>query len=136
LPLNGRNFTSIAALVPGVSTTPQLNVNPGGTYFNEFNTQKFSLPPNGVRGNSGLGTVRGPGQNNLDLSLAKTFPIHESINAQFRADAFNFFNHTQWNGAQTTFPYASVGNYGNVPFGQATGAREARILQVGLKLAF
>src|SRR5579862_8490570 len=32
LPLNGRNFTTIAALVPGVATTPQLNVNPGGTY--------------------------------------------------------------------------------------------------------
>ena len=30
--MNGRNFTSIAALVPGVSTSPQLNVNPGGTY--------------------------------------------------------------------------------------------------------
>lgn len=29
-----------------------------------------------------------------------------------------------------------VGNYGNVAFGQATGAREARILQVGAKLAF
>ncbi len=32
LPLNGRNFTSIAALSPGVSTTPQANINPGGTY--------------------------------------------------------------------------------------------------------
>ncbi|HEY0784915.1 MAG TPA: carboxypeptidase-like regulatory domain-containing protein, partial [Acidobacteriaceae bacterium] len=32
LPLNGRNFTSVAALAPGVSTQPQLNVNPGGTY--------------------------------------------------------------------------------------------------------
>lgn len=105
-------------------------------FFNEFNTQQFTLPPNGVRGNSGLGTVRGPGQNNVDLSLAKTFPIHDTVNAQFRADAYNVFNHTQWNGAQTTFPYAGVGNYGNVPFGQATGAREARILQVGLKLAF
>lgn len=106
------------------------------SFSREFDTQRFSVPPNGVRGNSGLGTIRGPGQNNVDLSLAKTFQIHESANAQFRADAFNFFNHTQWNGAQTTFPYASVGNYGNIPFGQATGAREARILQVGLKLAF
>jgi hypothetical protein len=70
------------------------------------------------------GTVRGPGQNNVDLSLAKTFPIDESVNTQFRAGAFNFFNHTQWNGAQTTYPY--------VPFGQAPGARGARILQVGL----
>ncbi len=106
------------------------------SFFQEFDVSKFSLPPNGVRGNSGLGTVRGPGQNNLDLSLAKTFQIYDRFNAQFRADAFNFFNHTQWNGAQTTFPYAPVGNYGNVPFGQASGAREARILQVGLKLAF
>jgi hypothetical protein len=47
-----------------------------------------------------------------------------------------FSTHTQWNGAQTTYPYASVGNVGNIPSGQATGAREARILQVGLKLAF
>jgi hypothetical protein len=52
------------------------------------------------------------------------------------ARTHNFFNHTQWNAAQTTYPYAGVGNYGNVPFGQATGARKARILQVGLKLAF
>lgn len=32
LPLNGRNFTAIAALAPGVATYPQANVNPGGTF--------------------------------------------------------------------------------------------------------
>ena len=32
LPLNGRNFTAVAALAPGVATIPQPNVNPGGTY--------------------------------------------------------------------------------------------------------
>jgi hypothetical protein len=106
------------------------------TLTQQFNTSAFTLPPNGVRGNSGLGTVRGPGQNNVDLSLAKTFPIFERFHAEFRTDAFNAFNHTQWNGVQTTYPYSSVGNYGNIPFGSATGAREARILQVALKLAF
>jgi hypothetical protein len=106
------------------------------TLTQQFNTAAYSVPPNGVRGNSGLGTVRGPGQNNVDLSLAKVFPIKESFHAEFRADAFNTFNHTQWNGAQTVYPYASVGNYGNIPFGSATGAREARIMQVALKLQF
>lgn len=106
------------------------------TLTQQFNVSAFTAPPNGVRGNSGLGTVRGPGQNNIDLSLAKIFPIYERFHAEFRADAFNAFNHTQWNGAQTTYPFASVGNYGNIPFGSATGAREARIMQVGLKLQF
>ena len=32
LPLNGRNFTAIAALAPGIATYPQANINPGGTY--------------------------------------------------------------------------------------------------------
>ena len=47
------------------------------TPFRQFNTSAFSVPAMRVRGDSGLGTVRGPGQNNLDLSLAKTFPIRE-----------------------------------------------------------
>lgn len=92
--------------------------------------------PNGVCGNSGLGTERGPGQDNLDLSIAKNFPIIESFHAEFRADAFNALNHTRWNAIQTTYPYASVGNYGNIAFGSAAGARDARILQVALKLQF
>jgi hypothetical protein len=106
------------------------------TLTQQFNTSAFTLPPNGVRGNSGLGTVRGPGQDNLDLSLGKTFPIFERFHLEFRADAFNSLNHAQWNSAQTVYPYAAVGNYGNIPFGSATGAREARIMQVALKLKF
>ncbi len=36
---------------------------------------------------------RGPGAWNLDLELSKTFPIHENINLEFRAEGFNIFNH-------------------------------------------
>ena len=32
LPLNGQNFTSVEALVPGISTTPAKNVLPNGTF--------------------------------------------------------------------------------------------------------
>ncbi len=118
----------------------ELNVsgNPNGighfkkTPFVQFDTSKFSVPAMNVRGNSGLGTVRGPGQNNVDLSLAKTFPIYERFHMEFRADAFNAFNHSQWTGVNTTYPDGSS----QFPFGMVNGAREARIGQVAAKLVF
>jgi hypothetical protein len=102
------------------------------TFSRQFDTSKFSVPRMNVRGNSGLGTVRGPGQNNLDLSIAKTFPIYETLHLEFRADAFNALNHTQWTGVNTTYPSGST----QYPFGQVNGAREARIGQLGAKLVF
>jgi hypothetical protein len=93
--------------------------------------QRFALPPMNVRGNSGLGTIRGSGQNNVDISLAKTF-IHEGLFFELRGDAFNAFNHSQWNGINTTYPSGSA----QYPFGQVNGARGARIGQVGVKLFF
>ncbi len=102
------------------------------TFSRQFDTSKFTIPAQNVRGNSGLGTIRGPGQNNLDLSLAKTFPIYESLHVEFRADAFNALNHTQWNGLNTTYPSSNP----QFPFGSVSGAREARIGQVGAKIVF
>jgi hypothetical protein len=102
------------------------------TFSRQFDTSKFTIPAQNVRGNSGLGTIRGPGQNNLDLSLAKTFPIYESLHVEFRADAFNALNHTQWNGLYTTYPSSNP----QFPFGSVSGAREARIGQVGAKVVF
>jgi hypothetical protein len=102
------------------------------TPYRQFDTSKFSVPSMNVRGNSGLGTVRGPGQNNVDLSIAKTFPLGEKFHLDFRGDAFNAFNHTQWTGVNTTYPSGSS----QFPFGMVNGAREARIGQVAAKLVF
>lgn len=52
-------------------------------------------------GSSGLNNMYGPGFFNGDLSLMKNFPVHESIVAQFRLDAYNGFN------------YMAQGNPGN-----------------------
>jgi hypothetical protein len=102
------------------------------TFSRQFDTTRFSVPGMNVRGNSGLGTIRGPGQNNVDLSIAKTFPIYERLHLEFRGDAFNALNHTQWIGINTTYPSGSA----QYPFGQVNAAREARIGQVGAKLVF
>jgi Carboxypeptidase regulatory-like domain len=102
------------------------------TFSRQFDTSKFSVPAMNVRGNSGFGTVRGPGQNRVDLSLAKTFPLYENLHLEFRGDAFNVFNHTNWSGVNTTYPSGS----GQFPFGQVNGAFEARIIQVAVKVVF
>jgi hypothetical protein len=85
-----------------------------------------------VRGNSGLGTVRGPGQERLDISLAKTFPIYERLHLGFRADAFNALNHSQWNSVVTQYPSGNT----QYPFGSVNGAGDARIGQVAAKVIF
>jgi len=102
------------------------------TFSRQFNTAAFSVPPENVRGDSGFGSVRGPGQNRADISLAKTFPLYESVHLEFRADAFNAFNHTNWNGVNTTYPSGST----QFPFGQVNGANDARIVQCAAKVVF
>ncbi|HXW91341.1 MAG TPA: TonB-dependent receptor [Terriglobales bacterium] len=59
-------------------------------------------------GNSAVGAVTGPGQNNYDISLQKTFAVREPMNVLFRAEFFNAFNHPQFanpdvSTADTTF---------------------------------
>jgi hypothetical protein len=123
---DGDNFDEL-----NVSGNPNLS-HGDKTFSRQFNTSAFSVPAMNVRGNSGLGTVRGPGQNRADLSLAKTFSLYESFHLEFRADAFNAFNHTNWSGVNTAYPTGSA----QFPFGQVNGALEARIVQVAVKLVF
>jgi len=40
--------------------------------------------------------LRGPGLASTDLSLFKEFHAVERLNVQFRAEAFNAFNHVQF----------------------------------------
>ncbi len=83
-------------------------------------------------GDSGRNSVRGPGINNFDLSLFKTFKLNERGQLQFRTEFFNAFNHTQFliSGNSSTV----IGFRGF--FGQVTQARDPRIIQFALKLSF
>ena len=97
-----------------------LNVDEGGT-----------LPLFGF-GNVGRNSLRGPGINNVDLSIFKTFKIQERSQLELRTEFFNAFNHTQ---------FLLSGNSSNVfgftgTFGQVTQSRPPRIIQFALKLSF
>jgi hypothetical protein len=83
-------------------------------------------------GDSGRNSVRGPGINNVDLSIFKTFKFNERSAIEFRTEFFNAFNHTQFllsGNASTVFGFTGS-------FGQVTQARDPRIIQFALKLSF
>ncbi len=93
-----------------------------------FDTSCFTVTPLGTFGDSGRNITEIPGLNNFDVSMNKRFRITESMNLQFRAEFFNFFNHAQFE--------APVANVQNAFFGQVRAARDARITQFGLKLVW
>jgi hypothetical protein len=95
-----------------------------------FNTAAFQDVPLGTHliGTTPRGSVNGPGFWRLDASLFKNLKLYESISMQFRAEATNVLNHTN---------YASIGtSLGTSTFGTVTLYREPRIMQLGLKLYF
>ena len=76
-----------------------------------------------------FGGIRAPGQRSWDFSIVKNFPIREAFRAQFRADVYNAWNHTNFN-APNTAPT-------NTAFGRITGtAGDARNWQMSLKVMF
>ena len=71
-------------------------------------------PTNGtVGGLAPRNFVRGFGAWQMDLAVRRDFPIHERLKLQFRAEAFNIFNHPNFGNINP--------NFGQPTFGQATG---------------
>lgn len=97
----------------------------------------FRLPARGTFGNSAKTLIRGPGTNNWNISVFKTFPIHESIRLQFRSEFYNAFNHTQFSGLDTGARFdAATGAQANARFGEFTSARSPRQIQFSLRFLF
>lgn len=91
----------------------------------------FTAPPagtfnlqNGVRG-----LIYQPGFDNWNMGLFKKFTINERFNLQFRTEAYDVFNHPNWNGPGLN---PTSGNFGKV-----TGKNnDVRNLQLSLRLQF
>jgi hypothetical protein len=82
----------------------------------------------GQFGNAGRNIARGPSYASVDVSLVRTFAVGARTRLQFRAEAFNVFNHPNFG-----LPAADL----NSPsFGQILSAGPARLLQFALKLSF
>ena len=97
-----------------------------------FNTSAFKQNPsvagNPVDGNSPVNFINSPGFRGVDLTLARTFPIRDRVNFQFRAEGSNALNIASYSAPGTTV------NTGT--FGVITSANTMRQIQVGGKLNF
>ena len=126
---------------PSQSSRPDVIANPvlpkdQRTFSMNFNTAAFKMPAVGTVGNEAKTEIRGPGINNWDMALFKTFPIREKANFQFRWETYNTFNHTQFLGLNTTARFDPTGAQVNAQFGQFTSARNPRIMQLALRFNF
>ena len=110
----------------------------GSTFGAWFNQAAFAVPGKGDFGNAAKNTVRNPGVNNNDMSLNKRFPIKgEGRYFQFRWEAYNMFNHTQYAGVNATGRFdLTTGAQVNAQFGQVTSTRSPRVMQGSLRFTF
>jgi hypothetical protein len=74
--------------------------------------------------------LRSQGANNADLSMLKNFSLWERVKLQYRFEAFNALNRTQFGAANVSDPTKTT-------FGTITSqANSARAIQMGLRLQF
>jgi hypothetical protein len=106
-----------------------------GAYVQWFDPSTFSNPvPDGNQysyGTCGQGGIRGPRYADVDLSLHKAFSISERYNFEFRAEAYNAFNHANLNA-----PDLNIQDTGPAGFGSIASAQSNRQFQLGLKFSF
>jgi len=81
----------------------------------------------GTFGNCGVGTIRGPGLNTVDLSLVKIFPITERQQIEFRGEFINL----------TNTPILNAPDHGlGTTLGLLNSSQGERNIQFGLKYSF
>ena len=126
--LSGTNIDEPNYANDGTKLYGNKNPRKAGPYFNPG----YYVPENlGEIGNAMRRSFSGPGIDNYDMALHKTTTITEGKVLEFRAEAFNVFNHAQFGN-----PSGNINNGGVGGFGYVNSARDPRIMQVALKFAF
>jgi hypothetical protein len=136
LPLTPTIGNDILGLGGNATARPNTNrsINYPKTADAWFSPSSFTQPAFGFFGDTSRGLITGPGRQNWNISLFKSFrgiPFpgnSEGAEVQFRAETFNTFNHTQFHDVTTNF------NDGN--FGRVTSVYDPRVIQLALKFLF
>jgi Carboxypeptidase regulatory-like domain/TonB-dependent Receptor Plug Domain len=101
-----------------------------------YNSDAFAAPQGLTYGNAGRNVLNLPAHTNFDMGLFKNFAVHEQTHFEFRAEAFNIFNHTQWSQINQVADCYGASACASDGFLTATAAHNARILQLAAKFVF
>jgi hypothetical protein len=142
--LAGNNFNWF----PNIIGNPKLANRNQNQWFNEA---AFAVPAPGTFGDARRNQLTGPGLEQVNLGLGKTFHFTEGINVEVRADANNAFNHPSLglpNQNLTVCPSSGVlpstcSGYGAIATGTSTitslatgSTQNGRTLQLSAHLTF
>jgi hypothetical protein len=92
---NGVGLGSYPNLVPN-ALAPNIGSNPQSFGPLLGNPAEFAAPQGLTFGDAGRNSLNNPHRTNFDMSLMKTWRVFGERALQFRVDAFNVFNHTQF----------------------------------------
>jgi hypothetical protein len=140
--LLNNNDTSLLGTIPnGINNngvdTPEWSGRPLRSETNPrgglavFDASQFTLPALGTMGNARRRFFSGPGMENFDSTLARSFLVRDDRSLEFRVEAFNLLNHAQFFGASAVEGNISSGN-----FGQVVSAMPPRLMQLALRYRF
>ncbi len=132
------SFSAGSTLYPNVVGNPNVS-NPSPGHW--FNPAAFANPAPGTFGDAGRNLLTGPGFSNVDISIAKVFPLHyEGLRLEVRGDAYNAFNHINFGNPDANVGYTSSGALADTTAGTITGPAgyngNRRIIQLGARLTF
>jgi len=146
-PSTGNYYYSGVNLVPGKPQYLSGAQYPGGRALNggpavPSGSAAFTLPSGTSEGNAPRNLVRGFAENQINLALRRAFPLRDHASIQFRAEAFNIFNHPNFGFVDPTLTDAQFGlatqtlNQSLGTLAQQYQQGGPRSMQFALKLTF
>jgi hypothetical protein len=93
-----------------------------------FNTAAFASPALYTFGNAGRDILRSQFVHQFNMSLFRQFPIHDSVSADFRVEAYNVFNTVTFNAPDAEMT--------DTTFGQVSSALPSRSVHIGAYVHF
>ena len=133
-PFTARVLSNAGDVSRGTNGTLRANYNgdpiqigdPTTTLF--FNKAAFSIPAPGTFGNAGRNTIVGPGTSNMNMSLTRNLSFGQNRGMSIQIQASNLFNTVQFSSIDTVVNSRT--------FGQVTGVRQMRRIQVSTRFRF